>query len=173
MRGRWMAPPAGIFLNASSWTRMQSFMVRRLETSSLLMISIGWDVRSLMCRKDASKESGRANCKADGDEEDEREIRADLAAAGPHGCGDDGRSHRPRRTGLSRGVRVSADQCAEATRAFAQECADLQLSRRCGWAWRDRLADARGIGRARADQSGLSLSRASGLCAVGFGDERA
>src|SRR5262245_56069766 len=144
MRGRWIAPPSGIFLNASSWTRMQSFMVRRLETSSLLMISIGWDVRSLMCRKDASKESGRANCKADGDEEGEREIRADLAAAGAHGCGDHGGSDRPRRAGLSRGVRVSSDQCAEATRALAQECARVELSRRRAWAWRDRLAHTRG-----------------------------
>ena len=41
MRGRWMAPPVGSFLNASSCTRMQSSMVRSCETRSLLMMSMG------------------------------------------------------------------------------------------------------------------------------------
>src|ERR1700682_3950156 len=40
MRGRWIAPPVGRSRNASSCTRMQSCMVSRCATSSLLMISI-------------------------------------------------------------------------------------------------------------------------------------
>ena len=40
MRGRWIAPPVGSFLNASSCTRMQSSMVSSCETSSLLMMSM-------------------------------------------------------------------------------------------------------------------------------------